>query len=119
MLEDFKLLNMASALARHSTQRHQVLSQNIANADTPDYKAKDLAPFAETFSRFGAEAGREGQGWRIVEPTSYGAMSPNGNNVSLETQMIGAVEAQQNHEAATAIYRKTIEILRLSLSRTS
>ena len=27
-------------------QRQEILAQNISNADTPDYKAKDLKPYA-------------------------------------------------------------------------
>lgn len=124
MFGDLKLLNMASALARHAADRHQVLASNIANADTAGYKAKDVEPFAEAFVRSqshvtlmtGASDSR-GESWRIVNSSTPGAASPNGNTVSLEDQMIRTSEAQQSHAAATAIYKKSIEILRLTLGR--
>ena len=51
MFTDLKILHTASLLARHSVQRHSLVAENIANADTPGYKAKDLEPFAEAFAK--------------------------------------------------------------------
>lgn len=39
MAQDFSVLSKALDLR---TQRHQVLASNIANADTPNYKARDF-----------------------------------------------------------------------------
>lgn len=125
MFGDLKLLNMASALARHAADRHQVLAGNIANADTAGYKAKDVEPFAEAFlksqsshvSLATSTAESAGDAWRIVNSSTPGAASPNGNTVSLEDQMIRTSEAQQSHAAATAIYKKSLDILRLTLGR--
>lgn len=123
MLNSIDILKMASAMARHAAERHQVLSQNIANADTNGYKAKDLEPFAEAYARMArsqasAQSGHNGSSaWRAETITLPGAASPNGNTVSIEDQMMRTVEAQQQHEAATAIYRKSMNILRMSLGR--
>lgn len=129
MIGDLKLLHMASAMARHAAERHRILAENIANADTNGYKAKDVEPFADAFTRSmnGIDEGGGGLAsndtdrfkWRVVDVSGPGLMSPNGNSVSLEDQMMRSVEAQQSHEAATAIYRKTIDILRLTLGRRS
>lgn len=125
---DLKILSMASAMARHAARRHEVIAENIANADTAGYKAKDLEPFAQAYSQRRLSAGGEGgaasasasaDSWRVILSNAPGAQSPNGNTVSLEDQMVRSVEAQQAHEAATAIYKKTIDILRLSLGRGS
>lgn len=120
MSDDLKILSMASAMAKHAARRHQVLAQNIANADTSGYQAKDLEPFADAYSRSMSSAGetrKTGDNWRVVVSSAAGSVSPNGNSVSLDDQMMRSVEAQQAHEAATAIYKKTIDILRLSLGR--
>ena len=123
MLNSVEILKMASAMARHAADRHQVISQNIANADTVGYKAKDLEPFAESYARMaarvtGAENGAPGgNAWRTELVDVPGVASPNGNTVSIEDQMMRSVEAQQQHEAATAIYRKTMNIMRMSLGR--
>lgn len=124
MAGDLNILDMAAAMARHAANRHQVLAQNIANADTNGYKAKDLEPFTEivhratgTLSESGAARALDDSSWRIIESSAKGSASPNGNTVSLEDQMVRSVEALQAHEAATAIYKKTIDILRMSLGR--
>lgn len=123
MSGDLKILSMASALARYAARRHEVIAQNIANADTGGYKAKDLEPFSEAYRRSLASVDSAnsqisgGNKWRVIISNASGSESPNGNTVSLEDQMVRSVEAQQAHEAATAIYKKTIDILRLSLGR--
>lgn len=123
MLSDLKVLNMASALARYAAARHEVLAQNIANADTPGYRAKDVEPFDQAYQRIAEDgtnaSGAEDSVWRVVTSSDPGAMSPNGNSVSLEDQMIKSVEAQQDHDAATAIYKKSIDILRMTLGRSA
>ena len=45
MFEKLELTRMAQALAAHAGARMAVIAQNVANADTPGYKAKDLPDF--------------------------------------------------------------------------
>ncbi|MFQ5562457.1 MAG: FlgB family protein [Parvularculaceae bacterium] len=123
MFSDVKLLNLASAKAQHAAKRHELISENIANADTPGFKAKDLEPFSQTYSKAASAARAEGADefeipeWRSFAVNTPGLKSPNGNTVSLEDQMIRSVEAQGDHDAAMTVYRKTLDILRLSLGR--
>jgi flagellar basal-body rod protein FlgB len=125
MFEDLKILQMASALARHSSARHELIAGNIANADTPGYKAKDIEDFATAFARAGFDASKPGGvgdaafdgGFKEIALKSKGAESPNDNTVSLEDQMVRATDAQSAHDAAMAIYKKTMDILRASLGR--
>ncbi len=125
MFEDLKILQMTSALARHASARHELIAQNIANADTPGYEAKDLEDFATAFARASFEASKSGGagdpsfegGFREVALKAKGTESPNENTVSLEDQMVRATDAQGAHDAAMAIYKKTMDILRASLGR--
>ncbi len=126
MMEDVNILKLASAMARHAAARHNVLSENIANADTVNYKAKDIEPFAEAYARSSRHAAMSGDGglsqtsaWRFETVTTPGVASPNGNTVSIEDQMMRSIEAQQDHQAATAIYRKAMNIMRMTLGRNS
>lgn len=124
MLENLNILKMASAMARYASERHQVLSQNIANADTSNYRAQDLEPFADAFARFDAakssgdmassSANDSGSFARLIDMP--GVETPNGNNVSLEEQLTRTAEAQANHETATVLYKKTLDMLRLTLN---
>lgn len=126
MLGDIKIFNMASALARHSAERHSVISENIANADTRNYKAKDLEAFDTAYARqvksgVSASSGElrptHTMAWRAYEMASDGSHSPNGNTVSLEDQITRSVKAQADHDAAATIYKKALDILRMSLGR--
>ncbi len=126
MLDNINILKLASAMARYAADRHQLLSQNIANADTNDFKAKDLEPFSEAYARLSDRNGKMpdqqtlasiDKPWRTTAIHAPGITSPNGNTVSLEDQMMRSIEAQQDHETATVLYKKTIDILRTSLGR--
>jgi flagellar basal-body rod protein FlgB len=124
MLDNLNILNLASAMARHAAARHQVISENIANADTSNYRAKDLEPFSEAYSRMAKQFNQTGDRspfsgseppWRVNLIETPGMESPNGNNVSLEDQMMRSIETQGDHETATLIYKKSIDILRLAV----
>jgi len=126
MMNDVNILKMATAMARHAAERHKVLSENLANADTANYKAKDLEPFADAYSRFAKRSEMSSKlgsnldplaTWHAETINTQGAMSPNGNNVSIEDQMMRSIEAQGDHQAATAIYKKAMNIMRLTLGR--
>lgn len=127
---DLKLniLRLASDLAAHSTARQGVVTQNIAQADTPGYRARDVETFAETLRTgpaFVAETTRPGhmtfgadaRGFETVEMTAFGAETPNGNTVSLEDQMMRGADARQNFDLALGVYQKTMDILRTSIGR--
>jgi len=116
MFNDLKILHTASLMARHAVERHAQVAENIANADTPGYKAKDIEPFAEAYARRerttvdgGANAFRSE---RIQTP---GVASPNGNTVSLEDQMSRSAATTRDHDTAITIYSKTLSMLRSSL----
>ncbi|MHA7873202.1 MAG: FlgB family protein [Hyphococcus sp.] len=125
MMDDINILKLASAMARHAVARHQVISENLANADTPNFKAKDIEAFTQAYERFSRKdvaapemgAGKGPAAWRFDTVSAPGVESPNGNNVSIEDQMMRSIEAQQDHQAATAIYRKAMNIMRLTLGR--
>ena len=45
MLSGIDLFQVAGDRMRYLTERQTLIARNIANADTPGYKAQDLAPF--------------------------------------------------------------------------
>ena len=125
MFEKLQLTRMANAMAERAGARLGVAAQNIANADTPGYKAMDLPSFAETYQEAGSamratRAGHISADDQASEPVlrrtkSVGA--PNGNTVSLEQEMVKTATIRQDHEMALAIYRNTSDIMRASLGR--
>lgn len=82
--------------------RHALVSQNLANVNTPGYKAVDTLPFARVMERAGLEmAGSSALHMRpgpaetmaaaITEAAGWGT-SLSGNTVSPEQEMIKAGE---------------------------
>ena len=48
MDHNLNILRLASNLAAHSSARQVVITENIAHADTPGYRARDVADFTTT-----------------------------------------------------------------------
>jgi flagellar basal-body rod protein FlgB len=119
------LMALAATAARHAAARHDLAARNIANADTPGYRARDIddftgeydqAGFAPFTSRTGHLAGAEAADDFGARPAG-GELSPNGNDVSIETEMVRDASARREHDAALAVYRASLDILRSSLGR--
>lgn len=127
MFEKLEITRMAQALMAHSGSRLAVAAENVAHADTPGFKAKDIADFAETY-RAGSAGGMDMTATRAghfgndrddsLRPRTLSLPAdPNGNSVSIEDEMIRASQARQGHEMALAVYRSVSAITRAALGR--
>lgn len=118
------LSSMAHDLVAHSAARTSHIARNVANADTPGYRAQDLPKFAAEMDR--------GIAMRVTRPKHIqpetasgnirpiergGEVSPNGNDVSLETEMMEAASARQSHEMAVAVYSRISGMMSSALGR--
>ncbi|MCE6960924.1 FlgB family protein [Cereibacter sphaeroides] len=127
MFEKLEIVRTAQAMARHAGIRTEVIARNVANADTPGYRARDLPDFATyaegegglRTTRAGHLRSPEAAAAESVETPLQGAASPNGNSVSLEEEMVKSVSAKQQHDMALAIYQSSSRLLRTSLGRGS
>lgn len=131
MFADLNVFKTAHAMAVHAGQRQAIVAQNLANADTPGFKARDIAPFNQMITpdtvgsgSAGMQASRirhlNGVGgggfvWETIMP--MGAADPNGNSVSLEKEILKGVEVKRKHDLALAIYKSSLSVLRTSLGR--
>ena len=127
MFDRPEVLGMASAMAQNASARLSAIARNVANADTPGYRAVDAPSFKDTYqgagslplraTRAGHLAGAPaGEATRfIARPDS--ALSPNGNSVSLETEMVAAAGVRRDHDLALTIYKTSLGLLRASLGR--
>lgn len=126
MFEKLEILAMANAMAAHAGDRMGLIARNVANADTPGFRALDLPDFAEVY---GTETGgtmRATRPGHLTAPASAsaaqpfvaaGEVAPNGNSVSLEGEMVKAATARQEQEMALAVYRSASGILRAALGK--
>jgi len=124
MFSGIETMRMAQDMATHASQRHEVIAKNVAQADTPGYRAQDVASFAETYEAPGLALRRTRAAHITANESGNpavhddpGRQSPNGNTVSLEKEMMKAGEVRSEHQLALAVYRTSLNILRTSLGR--
>tara|TARA_R110002072_G_scaffold46991_3_gene130025 strand:- start:4041 stop:4511 length:471 start_codon:yes stop_codon:yes gene_type:complete len=126
MFENLDIFKMSVAMAKHAGQKQAIVAQNVANADTPDYVARDLPNFKETYRPTdGAGMQRATRAQHLHGSPTGDALSaafkakdeatPNGNQVSLETEMLKSVAAKRQHDRALAIYKSALGILRSTI----
>lgn len=120
---------------RHLGARQQMISQNIAHADTPGYKAQELAPisFAGLVDRGGGPVSivapvvalsdrLQAMGAKPVVVTSIpdrdiSETKPDGNNVTLEDQLLKMGQIQSDFAALTGLYRKHMALVKTALGK--
>ena len=129
MFQNLTVFETAHAMAVHAGRRQAVIAQNVANADTPGFVARDLPSFQDMYGTADAAASRQratraghlhGASFTEIEgmlqeDRSFAA--PDGNTVSLETEMLRATDAKRQHDRSLAIYKSALTILRTSLGR--
>ncbi len=77
MFEKLEIFRMAGAMAQHATARQSVIAENIAQADTPGYKARDVAPFAQTYKADDSQQMRKTRAGHLLgESSSAPMMAP-------------------------------------------
>ncbi len=114
------------------TQRQEVLAQNIANADTPGYRAHDLKGYqfrelvrrekmqvnmAVTDSNQLPGARRRIRDFADEKTRVPFETAPAGNNVVLEEQMAKVNESGIKHRLTTELYKKHLGMFKMALGR--
>ena len=114
-----------------TSQRQEVLAQNIANADTPKFRANDMKPyeFKEIVRREAMQVNMTTSGpnhlvGRQKSIRDFSAevtrspyeTSPDGNSVVLEEQMTKMNETAISHRFTNQIYTKQLAMFRIALT---
>lgn len=107
-------------------RREQLLAQNVANADTPGWRARDIKPFASLLAG------------RVVRPAPVpvapgalplplatpfdsapmpGDAGPDGNNVQLDAQLARVADSETTQALVTGLYGKYLAMFRTVLGR--
>jgi flagellar basal-body rod protein FlgB len=115
-----------------STIRNEKLAENIANANMPGYKAKDIdeKSFFQIMKgvRMGSFslmrtnprhfAGESiNQGAIIRKQKDAGPTKPNGNNINLAVQSLKIAKNQLEHQKATDLYKQNVDLYRMALGK--
>ena len=92
-----------------SAFRHQVLSTNVANVDTPRYHTRDVPIFGGEIERAMAAGDPDFPGLPLMTPVARevrGLMQrPDGNNVSVERESLLLAQNQLRFEVAVAFLK--------------
>lgn len=128
-------ISLFSALAEkmkwHQT-RQGLLAENVANAETPGYKGRDLKAygFEEHMNKLSVatvsttatnpghivKAGGDGDAFGSRQLNNF-EITPEGNGVTLEDEMMKVSTNQMDYQAVTAIYSRSVRILKVALGR--
>ena len=129
--QNIGLFQALNAKMNYLDQRQKVLSQNIANANTPDYKPKDLTKV--DFGVVLKEVTKE----NVIRPETTNPMhmpnardiddpdsrkmkktydvTPTGNAVIMEEQMVNASKTNIDYNLMTSLYQKNVGMIRTVL----
>jgi flagellar basal-body rod protein FlgB len=126
-------LNLFQALTdkmRWHQERQGVLAENVANADTPGYIQRDLEAFqfdtdvksvatlttsATSPNHISVTSG--GRNARFGADSAPFEVTPSGNGVTLEDEMMRVAGNDMDYQAVTALYTRSVRILKVALGR--
>lgn len=118
------------------SQRQQVIAQNLANSETPGFKAREsiapdfsallaahgdggaphiARPVVQLSSGMAALGARQAGDGSVVDDKDTGETKPDGNNVVLEEQMLKMGQVQSDYSAMASIYRKQLGLLKAAI----
>jgi len=127
------LMEMMTKKMSWLSRRTEVISQNVAHADTPNFKARDLkkVSFQDMVRKESQASGFTPQRTNSAHlvgltsnmpfkaekaPDSF-ETSIDENDVSIEQQLTKLGETQMSYQMTLNLYRKHMEMIRTSLSR--
>jgi len=117
----------------HQT-RQGLLAENVANAETPGYRGRDLkqydfaarsgpmssaslATLATRPMHFSVSSG-DGSGFDAQRMANF-EVTPEGNGVTLEDEMMKVTTNMMDYQTATSFYQKSIRILKTALGKSA
>ncbi|TCR63501.1 flagellar basal body rod protein FlgB [Bosea sp. BK604] len=113
----------------HQT-RQKLLAENVANADSPGFRPLDLK--APEFSR-GGNGSVSGVALAQTSPGHMGSsgqrggfdsakaqrfeVTPNGNGVNLEDEMMKVAQNQADYQLAASLYTKGLGLMKIAIGK--
>jgi len=112
-VQDLALGALHGAL-RGLSARQRVMADNVANVETPKFLASTV-DFEASLRQ--AIAGGDPLDVQITSRHSLAPTNPNGNNVSLDEEMIGLVDTELRYQLAVEGMNFKYRLLRTSMGR--
>ena len=126
------IFNDMKARLNYLSERQAVLAQNIANADTPGYKAKDVSEpdFQKTLAQQNNSARQlhmaitnskdltpppDTAAFKVTQRPGTDELNPNGNNVSIEDEMQKVATNQAEYTRTLNLYHKMVTMFNTAI----
>lgn len=131
-LMDMPVFSALTDKMRWHQTRQGLLAENVANAETPGYRGRDLKQYefadrvgamsstsistmATQKMHFSVSSGEAG-GFDAQRMANF-EITPEGNGITLEDEMMKVTTNMMDYQAATTIYQKSVRILRVALGK--
>jgi len=124
-ITDIPILSMLRSRMEWHQERQRVLAENVANADTPNYRPLDLAPpnFQEALGSppvglvrdnpmHIAESG--GNSGFAAQNEPHYEVRPGGNAVNHEDEMMRVASNQMDFDAVANLYSRSLALIKLA-----
>ena len=120
-MQPLALFSLASQEASWLSARQATLANNVANANTPGYRAADVQPFSAVLSHLNLPMAATSAGH--LQPASFGGGKVNvkqadswdvvysGNSVDLEQEMMKAGDVNRAHALNVNVVRSFHQML--------
>ena len=120
-MQPLALFSLASQNASWLSTRQATIANNVANANTPGYRAADVQPFSAVLSHLNLPMATTSAGH--IQPASFGGGKVNvktadswdviysGNSVDLEQEMMKAGDVNRAHALNVNITRSFHQML--------
>lgn len=133
-MTDLPVLQALKGKLRFHETRQKVLAENVANAETPGYTARDIR--APDFFRMAVDGERnEGVATALTNPMHIAGpvisnvgplktqkvggyeVTPDGNAVSLEDQMMKVTSNQMDYQVVSSLYQRGLGLIKTAVGK--
>lgn len=129
-ISDIPIFSMLRTKLHWHQERQRLLAENVANADTPEFKPSDLAPPKFDANRSGAApvallrtnplhlASSEAAGSQFeLKRAQNFEVVPTGNAVNLEDEMMKVASNQMDFQTASALYTHGLSLIKTAIAK--
>jgi flagellar basal-body rod protein FlgB len=129
-ISEIPIFSMLRTRMQWHQERQKLLSENVANSDTPNFRPRDLAPL--DFTRGGPRspsvalvttdpahlAGFGGGGTQFAsDGNGPFEIRPAGNGVDHEDQMMRVASNQLDYQMATTLYSRGLTLIKTAIGK--
>jgi flagellar basal-body rod protein FlgB len=131
-----RIVQGITSAMRHLSERQRIVAENIANSETPGYKARTVAapdfgamlnigsgraavarPTVAITSGMAALGARPPRAGGAIPDRNVSETKPDGNNVTLEEQLLQMGQVQADFATLTNLYRKQMGLLKTAIGK--